>query len=55
MPAVRRSTRGGRSRNSSIALEVDLDELDVSDLDKSQESQGCDVYVEPKPKSAKAT
>ena len=55
MPAVRRSTRGGRSRNSSIALEVDLDELDVSDLDKSEESLGHDIYVEPKPKSAKAT
>jgi hypothetical protein len=33
--AVRRSTRARNSRNSSIALEIDLDELDIDEQEKS--------------------
>lgn len=55
MPAVKKSARSGRSRNSSIAYEIALDELDVDELDISQKSAEADLFVEPGPKSVKAT
>jgi hypothetical protein len=53
MLAVKQSTRTGRSRRS-ISYELALDDLDVDELDISQKSDNDD-YMEPKPKSVKAT
>ena len=35
MPAVKKSARSGRSRNSSIAYEIALEDLDLDELDIS--------------------
>lgn len=52
--AVGSSKRPRNWRNGSIALVIDLGELDIDELDKSKKSDGNDIFEEPMIKSTKA-